>query len=154
MTVVVALLGLIFLIVIHELGHMLTAKALGVRVPEFGVGFGPALVKKKIGKTVYSFRIILLGGFAKMAGMGDVAEGPHHTCWARGQPPRGRRHTGLCLHVSGCCNRYEAGRECCRTRFDGAGGWDQARRQDREPGWQSGRDLERFRRPDVGPGGW
>src|ERR671929_339553 len=75
MTVLVALLGLICLIVVHELGHMLTAKALGVRVPEFGVGFGPPLVKKKIGKTIYSFRIILLGGFAKMAGMGDGAEG-------------------------------------------------------------------------------
>jgi len=68
-TVLVAILGLIFLIVIHELGHMLTAKALGVRVPEFGIGFGPAIFKKKFGKTVYSFRIILLGGFAKMAGM-------------------------------------------------------------------------------------
>jgi regulator of sigma E protease len=76
MTVIVALGGLILLIVIHELGHMLTAKALGVRVPEFGIGFGPPLIKKKIGKTVYSFRIILLGGFAKMAGMGDGAEGP------------------------------------------------------------------------------
>ncbi len=76
MTVLVALLGLILLIVIHELGHMLTAKALGVRVPEFGVGFGPPLVKRKIGATVYSFRIILLGGFAKMAGMGDGEEGP------------------------------------------------------------------------------
>ncbi len=76
MTVVVAILGLIFLIIIHELGHMLTAKALGVRVPEFGIGFGPPLVKKKIGKTVYSFRIVLLGGFAKMAGMGDGAQGP------------------------------------------------------------------------------
>src|SRR5919199_92746 len=75
MTVLVALLGLVFLIVVHELGHMLTAKALGVRVPEFAVGFGPPLVKKKIGKTVYSFRIILLGGFAKMAGMGDGAVG-------------------------------------------------------------------------------
>ena len=76
MTVLVALLGLILLIVIHELGHMLTAKALGVRVPEFGIGFGPPLVKRKIGKTVYSFRIILLGGFAKMAGMGYGEEGP------------------------------------------------------------------------------
>ena len=55
---------------------MLTAKALGVRVPEFGVGFGPPLVKKEFGKTVYSFRIILLGGFARMAGMGDGEEGP------------------------------------------------------------------------------
>ncbi len=69
MTVIIAILGLILLIVIHELGHMLTAKALGVRVPEFGVGFGPAIFKKKIGKTVYSLRIILLGGFAKLAGM-------------------------------------------------------------------------------------
>ncbi|MGI9050273.1 MAG: M50 family metallopeptidase [Rubrobacteraceae bacterium] len=73
MTLVIALLGLISLIVIHELGHMLTAKALGVRVPEFGIGFGPAIFKKKIGKTVYSFRIILLGGFAKMAGMEGVS---------------------------------------------------------------------------------
>lgn len=76
MTLLVGILGLIFLIVIHELGHMLTAKAVGVRVPEFGIGFGPPLFKKKIGKTIYSFRIILLGGFAKMAGMGDGEEGP------------------------------------------------------------------------------
>jgi regulator of sigma E protease len=73
MMVLVAILGLIFLVVIHELGHMLVAKTLGVRVPEFGVGFGPALFKKKFGKTVYSFRIILLGGFAKMAGMEGMA---------------------------------------------------------------------------------
>jgi regulator of sigma E protease len=76
MTVAVATLGLVLLIVMHELGHMLTAKALGVRVPEFGIGFGPPLIKRKIGETVYSLRIILLGGFAKMAGMNDDAEGP------------------------------------------------------------------------------
>ena len=76
MTVVVAIVGLLLLVVIHELGHMLTAKALGVRVTEFGIGFGPALFKRRFGKTVYSFRIILLGGFAKMAGMNDDATGP------------------------------------------------------------------------------
>src|SRR5919205_254168 len=76
MTVVVAILGLILLIVVHELGHMLTAKALGVRVPEFGVGFGPPLFRKRIGATVYSLRVILLGGFAKMAGMNDGERGP------------------------------------------------------------------------------
>ena len=76
MTVVVAILGLIFLVIIHELGHMLTAKALGVRVPEFGIGFQPPIFKRKIGKTVYSFRIFLLGGFAKMAGMNDGAQRP------------------------------------------------------------------------------
>jgi regulator of sigma E protease len=87
LTVLVAILGLIFLIVVHELGHMLTAKALGVRVPEFGIGFGPPLLKKKIGSTTYSFRIILLGGFAKMAGMNDEAEGsdtfPAKAPWRR-----------------------------------------------------------------------
>ncbi|MGI8649105.1 MAG: RIP metalloprotease RseP [Rubrobacter sp.] len=72
----ISILGLILLIVIHELGHMLTAKAVGVRVPEFGVGFGPPIFRKKFGKTIYSFRIILLGGFAKMAGMGDGETGP------------------------------------------------------------------------------
>jgi regulator of sigma E protease len=76
MTVVVAILGLILLVIIHELGHMLTAKALGVRVPEFGVGFGPPLLKKKVGGTTYSLRPILVGGFAKMAGMSDEARGP------------------------------------------------------------------------------
>ncbi|MGH3089152.1 MAG: M50 family metallopeptidase [Rubrobacteraceae bacterium] len=70
MTIIVAIIGLIFLIAIHEFGHMLTAKAFGVRVPEYAIGFGPALFKKKFGETTYSFRIILLGGFARIAGMG------------------------------------------------------------------------------------
>ena len=73
MTFALGILGLILLIVIHELGHMLTAKAVGVNVPEFGVGFGPAIFKRKFGKTVYSLRIILLGGFAKMEGMEGYA---------------------------------------------------------------------------------
>src|SRR5215218_4654602 len=49
---------------------------MGVKVTEFGVGFGPPLLKKKIGKTLYSLRLILLGGFVKMAGMNDEEEGP------------------------------------------------------------------------------
>jgi regulator of sigma E protease len=75
-TILVALVGLSALVVIHELGHMLTAKAMGVKVTEFGFGFGPPLFKKKLGKTIYSFRIILLGGFVKMAGMNDDEVGP------------------------------------------------------------------------------
>jgi regulator of sigma E protease len=75
-TVVIALLGLSFLIIVHELGHMLTARAMGVKVTEFGVGFGPPVFRKKFGKTFYSLRILLLGGFVKMAGMNDDSEGP------------------------------------------------------------------------------
>ncbi len=76
MTILVAIIGLSALIVVHELGHLLAAKAMGVNVTEFGVGFGPPLLKKKVGKTLYSLRIILLGGFVKMAGMNDEEEGP------------------------------------------------------------------------------
>lgn len=76
MTILLAVVGLSALVVIHELGHMLVAKAVGVKVTEFGLGFGPPLLKKKIGKTAYSIRIILLGGFVKMAGMNDEEEGP------------------------------------------------------------------------------
>jgi regulator of sigma E protease len=75
-TIVIALLGLSFLIVVHELGHMLTARAMGVKVTEFAVGFGPPVFRKRFGKTVYSLRILLLGGFVKMAGMNDDSQGP------------------------------------------------------------------------------
>lgn len=57
------------LILFHELGHFITAKSVGMRVDEFAIGFGPKLISKKIGETVYSIRIIPLGGFNKIAGM-------------------------------------------------------------------------------------
>lgn len=57
------------LILFHELGHFITAKSVGMRVDEFAIGFGPKLVSKKIGETIYSIRIIPLGGFNKIAGM-------------------------------------------------------------------------------------
>ncbi|MBS4912833.1 MAG: RIP metalloprotease RseP [Veillonella sp.] len=57
------------IVFIHELGHFVTAKASGMRVDEFAIGFGPALVKKQYGETLYSIRAIPLGGFNKIAGM-------------------------------------------------------------------------------------
>jgi regulator of sigma E protease len=57
------------LVFVHELGHFLAAKLNGVRVKEFALGFGPALIKKKKGETIYSLRIVPLGGFNKLAGM-------------------------------------------------------------------------------------
>lgn len=62
------------LVFIHELGHFLVAKWSGVRVHEFALGFGPALIKKRVGETLYAFRIIPLGGFVKMAGMEPTEE--------------------------------------------------------------------------------
>ena len=57
------------IVLIHELGHFITAKLSGMRVDEFAIGFGPVLIKKKYGETVYSIRCIPLGGFNRIAGM-------------------------------------------------------------------------------------
>ena len=58
----------IALIVIHEFGHFIAAKICGVRVNEFAVGFGPKIIKKKIGETVYAICPIPLGGYCAMEG--------------------------------------------------------------------------------------
>ncbi len=57
------------LVFVHELGHFLTAKMVRMRVDEFAIGFGPKLVSFRRGETLYSLRIIPLGGFNKIAGM-------------------------------------------------------------------------------------
>lgn len=59
---------------VHEGGHMLTAKAQGIGVIEYAVGFGPALFKKKYRDTTYSLRILPLGGFCRIQDTDD--EGP------------------------------------------------------------------------------
>lgn len=62
------------IVFIHELGHFVTAKACGMRVDEFAVGFGPAIVKVQKDETLYSIRAIPLGGYNKIAGMSDEEE--------------------------------------------------------------------------------
>lgn len=56
------------MILIHELGHFTAAKLLDVKVNEFALGMGPKLFSKKIGETLYSIRLFLIGGFVKMEG--------------------------------------------------------------------------------------
>ena len=58
----------LILIIIHEFGHFIAAKLLGVRVNEFAVGFGPKLFSKKWGETNYAFNLIPLGGYCAMEG--------------------------------------------------------------------------------------
>ena len=57
------------LVFVHELGHFITAKLTGMRVDEFAIGFGPRIVRFRYGETVYSIRIVPLGGFNDIAGM-------------------------------------------------------------------------------------
>ena len=69
---IVAFLGvLVVLIIAHELGHFATAKASGVSVEEFGLGFPPRLLSVRWGETLYSLNDVPLGGFVKMAGEED-----------------------------------------------------------------------------------
>ena len=65
------ILGLSFLVGVHELGHMVAAKYFGMRVEKFSIGFPPKIFGKKIGETEYSIGMIPLGGFVKISGMVD-----------------------------------------------------------------------------------
>ena len=66
--VILVIVGIGLLIFIHELGHFLVAKKIGVKVHAFSLGFGPALIRKQIGDTDYRISIIPLGGYVKLAG--------------------------------------------------------------------------------------
>lgn len=67
------------IIIIHEVGHLITAKKFGVYCTEFAIGMGPVIVQKQYGETMYSLRAIPLGGYVQMAGEEgvDVTEIPH-----------------------------------------------------------------------------
>lgn len=68
MFVVIFIIILAILVFVHELGHFLVAKKSGIRVDEFGLGFPPRLLQKKVGETVYSLNLIPFGGFVKIFG--------------------------------------------------------------------------------------
>ncbi len=56
------------LIFIHELGHFVVAKKVGIKVHKFSLGFPPNIFSKKVGDTTYCIGLIPLGGYVKMAG--------------------------------------------------------------------------------------
>lgn len=68
----VVLLGI--LIFVHELGHFIFAKSLGIKVLKFSLGFGPKLIGKKYGETEYLLSAFPLGGYVKMLGQSDTPE--------------------------------------------------------------------------------
>src|SRR6478672_5031195 len=61
--------GILISIGLHEFGHMATAKAFGMKVTRFFIGFGPTLFSFKRGETEYGLKAIPLGGFVKIVGM-------------------------------------------------------------------------------------
>ncbi len=71
-SILAAILAIVVIILIHELGHFTVAKCLGVKVLKFSIGFGKALWSHK-GKdgTEYVLAVLPLGGYVKMLGEGD-----------------------------------------------------------------------------------
>lgn len=68
------LLILVLLVVVHELGHFVTAKLAGVRVLEFGIGYPPRLFAVRRGGTEYSVNLLPLGGFVRLLGEEDPSD--------------------------------------------------------------------------------
>lgn len=87
--VLVLVVGLAVSIALHEIGHLAPAKAFGVRVGQYMIGFGPTVWSRRIGETEYGFKLLPLGGYISMAGMyppsRDAADA------REGRPPRRRR---------------------------------------------------------------
>jgi regulator of sigma E protease len=71
-----AFLGFAALIILHEAGHFVAAKAVGMRVERFSLFFGPMLVKRRWGETEYGIAAIPLGGYVKITGMNPREEIP------------------------------------------------------------------------------
>ena len=76
MSVLFAILLFSILIFIHEFGHFAAAKLSGVQVNEFAMFMGPALWKKQIGETLYSIRLIPIGGYCALEGEEENTENP------------------------------------------------------------------------------
>jgi regulator of sigma E protease len=66
--ILVGLLGLFVMIFVHEFGHLLAAKTLGVKVETFSLGYGKKLIGFRLGETTYQIAVFPFGGFTKFKG--------------------------------------------------------------------------------------
>ena len=87
MGIILAILLFSAIIIIHELGHFLLAKANGIRVDEFSLGLGPTLFGKQFGETKFSVKLLPFGGACMMGedDVEDISEGSFNSksVWAR-----------------------------------------------------------------------
>jgi len=86
----IVLIGIV--IFIHEFGHFIVARSLGIKVLKFALGFGPKIVGKQIGDTEYIIAAVPLGGYVKLSGEDPEEELPdeekaksfaHQSVWKR-----------------------------------------------------------------------
>jgi RIP metalloprotease RseP len=121
-TVLAFIFVLGILIFVHELGHFIVAKRVGIRVERFSLGFPPTLVSRKWGETEYCIGVIPLGGYVKMAG-----ENPDEQ--VTGAPDEFMSKTVLlragdrASHERGVFYRRTGIRSSAYHRRNGDGGW-------------------------------
>ncbi len=102
MSIFVSLLGLAFLILIHEAGHFFVARAVGMNPRKFYIGFPPAVAKTKRNGIEYGIGAIPLGGYVKIPGMHRPASGDLDIHFRRAieeAPPLGRPVGELRRHL-------------------------------------------------------
>ena len=78
--ILMAILFFGVIIGLHELGHFLSAKLFGVKVNEFSLGMGPAILKKQKGETKYALRLLPIGGYVSMEGEDDASDDERAFC--------------------------------------------------------------------------
>lgn len=72
LTIVVFIITIAILVLIHELGHFLTAKKFNIKILEFGFGLPPRAIGRKIGETILSLNWLPFGGFVHLLGEDDI----------------------------------------------------------------------------------
>ncbi len=106
MSILLAILLFGLIIFIHELGHFVVAKLSGITVLQFTIGFGPALVKKQVGETLYAIRIIPLGGAVMMLGEEDEQVEKVLTGDTAAQQAEPMQYKGIGYHEASLLKRF------------------------------------------------
>lgn len=76
LTFIVTVIMFLVMVSLHEFGHFIVAKALNFKILEYAIGFGPKLISKQKGETMYSLRGIPLGGYCKFEGEDTESDDP------------------------------------------------------------------------------
>ena len=114
--IAVAIIAFGILIADHEFGHFIAAKLCGVKVNEFAIGMGPAIIKKQGKETLYALRLLPIGGYCAMEGEDEASEDSRaftsQSWWKR-----------LIILVAGAANNFILGLIIFAVIYSGAVGF-------------------------------
>lgn len=76
LTITASILVFSAIVLVHEYGHYKAAKSVGIKIYEFAIGMGPTLIKREKNGTIYSIRLVPIGGFVQMEGEEEDSRTP------------------------------------------------------------------------------